>query len=65
MKLFVAACILCSMVAPISGKCERNVSNNVRTYKIDLDSEPANRFAEVTRDFKKEILTLFNAERWI
>ncbi len=47
----------------VLSKCERTNTAAVKTYKINLDSPPAERFAEVTADFKKEILILFDAER--
>ncbi len=55
--------IFCLLMPLVLSKCERTNTAAVKTYKINLDSPPAERFAEVTADFKKEILILFDAER--
>jgi len=48
----------------IEAKCERKSSvYDVKTYKINLDLAPIDRFKEVTIDFKNEILELFEAKR--
>lgn len=56
--------VLGCLLAVADGKCERTSQMSVRTYKIDLDVAPADRFTEVIRDFKQEILVLFESERF-
>ncbi len=55
--------IFCLLVPLVLSKCERTNTATVKTYKINLDSPPAERFTEVTADFKKDVLILFESER--
>ena len=66
MKLVIiwTCCLVIGLLmAFVSGKCQSNSQIQVKTYKIDLDAAPADRFTQVIKDFKQEILALFESER--
>lgn len=64
MNRFLSILILIVVATLVVGKCERkNTVGSIKTYKINLDFAPIDRFKEVTIDFKNEILNLFEAKR--
>lgn len=47
----------------INAKCERNATTHLKTYKINLDNHPSERFDEVLNDFKPQVITWINKEK--
>ena len=56
-------CLILALIVTIEAKCERNKPSNVKTYIIDLDKAPRDRFKEVSMDFKQPIVDWINAEK--
>lgn len=64
MKLLLALLVVASLAVDIDAKCggEKTVSQ-VKTYKIDLDLAPKDRFKQVTNDFKEPMNEWLQAEK--
>ena len=63
-KLIVLSVLCLSLCTSlVVCKCERDKPTNLKTYIIDLDKAPTERFDEVTNDFKQQIISWINAEK--
>lgn len=62
-NIFICLLISCLCAPLFCGKCERNKTTNLRTYKIDLDKHPSERFHEVLTDFKPQVVAWVNKEK--
>ena len=51
------------LIEKVDSKCERHNDFPVRTYKIDLDLPPSERFKQVVLDFKEPIIRWLNFEK--
>lgn len=55
--------LFCSGLIEAQGICEPRPATGIKTYTIDLDKEPRDRFKDVIDDFKEPILKWVKAEK--
>lgn len=57
--------LVLSSISSIESKCERNSTVDVKTYVINLDLPPRERYKQVVTDHKLYIWEWFSAEKYI
>ncbi len=64
-KLWIEILLIASVlqITGIQSICERKSSETVKTFRIDLDKPPIERYAETAAYFKDNIIKVFNQEK--
>lgn len=68
MKNFLSATLtLCLLVVAfgrgVNSTCEQQSTRDVKTYTVDLDQPPRERFKQMSQDYKTEIGILVEAQK--